>query len=235
MLKIGQSENTDNASFVASSGVLARAGLELRMKKKKGWEDHYTRRARHDKWLARSVYKLKEIDEKYKLLGPGDKLLDLGCYPGSWSQYGAQKIGGKGQVVGIDIKEPDRFSAPNFRFIKADVLALDLEWLKNEIGLRSAVISDLAPQTTGIKLTDTTRSMELAHTALKIAVGLLQRNGHFLCKVFEGEDLKTLRKDASAYFNRIRIARPAAVRKKSKEVYLLGLRFTDSSSGRSVD
>ena len=197
------------------------------MKKKKGWEDHYTRRARQEKWLARSVYKLQEIDEKYKLLGPGDRLLDLGCYPGSWSQYGARKVGNKGQVVGIDIKEPDRFSAPNFRFIKADVLALDVERLKKEIGLRSAVISDLAPQTTGINLADTSRSMELAKSALRIAVSLLQKNGHFLCKVFEGEDLKTLRKDASSYFSRVRIARPAAVRKKSKEVYLLGLRFVE--------
>ena len=144
---------------------------------------------------------------------------------------GLALVGNKGQVVGIDIKEPDRFSAPNFRFIKADILALDIQWLKKEIGSRSVVISDLAPQTTGINLADTSRSMELANSALRIAVGILQRNGHFFCKVFEGEDLKALRENASGHFNRVRIIRPSAVRKKSREVYLLGLRFAGSSSG----
>ena len=78
------------------------------------WDDHLTRQARDEKWLARSVYKLQEIDNKYKLIGKGDRLLDLGCYPGSWSQYGIKKVGLEGDVVGIDLKRPNRLFYPNF-------------------------------------------------------------------------------------------------------------------------
>jgi len=197
------------------------------MGKRNKWEDHYTRRARDEKWVARSVYKLEEIDRRFKLMARGHRLLDLGCYPGSWSQYSLEKVGPGGEVVGMDLREPERLSAPNFRFIKADVLTLDLEWLVQEIGLRDTVISDLAPQTTGIKVADTTRSMELAKKAFEISSALLKERGHFLSKVFEGEDLKALRNEVKERFDQMRLVRPSAVRKGSKEIYLLGLSFVN--------
>jgi 23S rRNA (uridine2552-2'-O)-methyltransferase len=190
------------------------------------WEDHYTRRAREEKRLARSVYKLEEVDKRYGLIRLGDRLLDLGCYPGSWSQYGSRKVGPKGEVVGIDLKKPDRFSALNFRFMKADVLDLDPQRLAKEIGRRDVVVSDLAPQTSGIHVADTTRSLELARCALAIAVAVLNKGGHFLCKVFEGEDLKGFRTETARHFGAVRTLRPAAVRKASREVYLLGRSFS---------
>jgi len=119
------------------------------------WEDHYARRARKEKWLARSVYKLQEIDNRFKLIREGNGLLDLGCYPGSWSQFGIKKVGPKGHVVGIDLTRPDRLSSPNFKFIQADVLTLSIEWLGREMRPRDMVMSDLAPQTTGIQAADT--------------------------------------------------------------------------------
>src|SRR5512136_1047901 len=125
------------------------------MGKTNTWEDHYTRRAREERWLARSIYKLEEIDRKVRLIRPGDRILDLGCYPGSWSQYSVVKVGPKGEVVGVDLKKPDRFSSPRFKFIQADVLSLDVEWLKKHVGTRELVISDLAPATSGIHVTDT--------------------------------------------------------------------------------
>lgn len=155
-------------------------------------------------------------------MGRGGRILDLGCYPGSWSQYSIKKVGPQGEVVGIDLKRPDRFTAPNFRFIKEDILTLDADWLKGEVGARDAVLSDLAPQTTGIRLTDESRSLELASRALDIALALLKEKGHFLCKIFEGEGLKAFRDEASPYFLGMRAVRPAAVRKKSREVYLVG-------------
>jgi 23S rRNA (uridine2552-2'-O)-methyltransferase len=194
---------------------------------KANWEDHFTRRARDEKWLARSVYKIEEIDRKYRLIKKGQRILDLGCYPGSWSQYSTGKVGPQGEVVGIDLKRPDRFAAPNFRFIEADVLNLDLERLREEVSPRNVVISDLAPQTSGIHIVDTSRSMELARKALVIALALLQKGGHFLCKVFEGGDIKDLRMEVSHHFEEARTVRPAAVRKASREVYLLGLRFLE--------
>jgi len=189
------------------------------------WEDHYARRARREKWLARSVYKLEETDRKFKFLHKGDRLLDLGCYPGSWSQYGVKKVGPRGDVVGVDLKDPKGLFAPNLRFIKADVFTLDVEWLTTEIGPRDVVLSDMAPQTSGIRIADTSHSLELAGKALSIAVAVLKQKGNFLVKVFEGEGLKTFRADLSRHFAAVRSFRPSAVRKGSRELYLLGLKL----------
>jgi len=195
------------------------------------WEDHYARRARGEKWLARSVYKLKDIDKKYHLLCRDHRVLDLGCYPGSWSQYSIERVGPKGVVMGVDLREPEGLRAQNFHFIKADILQLDKEMLAREIGPIDVVISDLAPQTTGVKVLDNSRSMELARKALDIATFVLTRDGHFLCKIFEGEDQKIFRDEFSRYFNKTRSLRPSAVRKGSREIYLLGLKFMNPSIG----
>lgn len=199
------------------------------MSKTNKWEDHYTRRARQEKWLARSVYKLEEIDRKYKLIRPGSRILDLGCYPGSWSQYCIRKAAPGGEVVGVDLREPERLRSEGFRFIKADVLSLDIEWLIGETGRRDVVLSDLAPSTSGIAVADVSRSLELARRALAIAISVLRKKGHFLCKVFEGEGTQDLRREVSSRFDQMRIIRPSAVRKASREVYFLGLSMSDSS------
>jgi len=191
------------------------------------WDDHYARQARDEKWLARSVFKLQEIDKKYKLIRKGDLLHVLGCYPGSWSQYGIKKVGSKGEVVGIDLTLPERLSSPNFRFIEHDILTLDTEWLIREVGPMDVVISDLAPQTTGIKVTDASRSMSLARRALGIALVLFKKKGHFVCKVFEGEDIKVFRSGMSTHFRKIQTFRPKSTRKRSREVYMVGLGFVN--------
>ena len=202
------------------------------MGKTNTWEDHYTRRAREERWLARSVYKLEEIDRKVRLFHAGDRVLDLGCYPGSWSQYSVLKVGPKGDVVGVDVKKPDRFSSPRFRFIQADVLLLDVEWLRKQVGTRQLVISDLAPATSGIHVTDTSRSMELARKALEVALALLDRRGHFLCKVFEGPEVNAFRTELAGHFSKVQTLRPSAVRKASREIYLLAMNRT-SEAGSS--
>ena len=196
----------------------------IRMKSNR-WDDHYTVQARKEKWLARSVYKLQEIDEKFKLIHKGDRLLDLGCFPGSWSQYAIGKVGRQGDVVGIDLHAPKAFNPPNFRCIAADIETIEPEWLAAEIGARNLVLSDLAPPTTGIRATDATRSMFLAEKAARIAGVLLNNGGHFVCKIFEGEDLKTFKSNLSPVFQQIRLFRPKATRKRSREVYLVGTGF----------
>jgi 23S rRNA (uridine2552-2'-O)-methyltransferase len=203
------------------------------MGKTNTWEDHYTRRAREERWLARSIYKLEEIDRKVRLIRPGDRILDLGCYPGSWSQYSVVKVGPTGEVVGVDLKKPERFFSPRFKFIEADVLSLDVQWLREEVGARELVISDLAPATSGIAVTDTSRSMELARRALEIALAVLKKGGHFLCKVFEGQEVKTFRAELAEHFARVQTLRPSAVRKASREIYLLAMNRSprDASSG----
>ena len=193
--------------------------------KAKGWDDHYARRARDEKWLARSVYKLQEMDERFKLIRRGDHLLDLGCYPGSWSQYGVRKVGLEGDVIGIDLKKPDRFSSRNYRFLEGNVLEMDLGQITGEVPSRDLVMSDMAPATTGIAATDTSRSMRLAGRAFEIACAVLKTGGSFLCKIFEGEEIKTFRSEIGNHFQKIQTIRPKAVRKGSREIYIVGLSF----------
>jgi len=194
------------------------------------WDDHYARRAREEKWRARSVYKLQEIDAKFHLIRRGDRILDLGCYPGSWSQYGLKTSGPGGHVVGVDLLRPDDLPHEFFRFIQGDVLTLDIGGLVGEVGAVDVVMSDMAPSTSGARGVDADRSMELARRALEIAEGLLKPGGNFLCKILEGEDLRPLRDRMGRCFKKVRPFRPAAVRKRSREVYVIGLSFVGETA-----
>ena len=199
------------------------------MKKKGRWADHYTQKAKDEKWLARSVYKLEEIDKKYHLIKKGDRLLDLGCYPGSWSQYCLQKIGRDGEVIGIDLKKPEKLASPNFKFIEGDILRMN--FARNGLmGItpRHMILSDMAPQTTGMRISDASRSLELAYKAFEIVCILLRKKGHFLCKLFENEEINHFRKQISNHFEQVFLIRPRAVRKGSREIYTLGLFFKNN-------
>lgn len=191
--------------------------------KKSAWNDHYTRRARQERWLARSVYKLQEIDRKSNVIHKGDRVLDLGSYPGSWSQYGIQAVGPKGKVVGVDLREVRHIPSSNFLFIRDDVLTLDPVRLKARIGLLDVVLSDLSPKTTGIKDRDKAQSLLLAKRAFEIALVLLKKKGRLVCKVFEGEEVDDFKSQVRCCFRITRSIRPSAVRKGSKEVYVIGL------------
>jgi 23S rRNA (uridine2552-2'-O)-methyltransferase len=191
--------------------------------KRNRWDDHYARRAKKEKWLARSVFKLQEIDEKFNLIRGGDRLLDLGCYPGSWSQYATKKVGPAGYVVGVDLKRPDQIKSSTFSFIQGDVFHMDPDRLFGELGEMDIVISDLAPKTTGIHGTDAIRSIELNNQALHISLAVLRENGRLLCKILEGKGIEDFKKATSNHFQRVKLFRPKATRKKSTEVYLLGL------------
>jgi 23S rRNA (uridine2552-2'-O)-methyltransferase len=189
------------------------------------WEDHYARRARKEHWPARSVYKLQEIDQKFRIFQEGHRVLDLGCYPGSWSQYALKKVGPGGTVFGVDLKVPDRVSGPKFRFLQADVLVLNPEVLHQKTGNTDVVMSDLAPRTTGIKEVDAARSMELVKKASDIACRLLFPGACFLCKVFEGEDFREFRAGISRLYTQVRVFRTGATRKGSREIYLIAQGF----------
>ena len=193
------------------------------MKKSNNWSDHYTQRAKDEKWLARSVYKLEEIDKKHKLIKKGSRVMDLGCYPGSWSQYVLKKVGKEGEVIGVDLLVPRNISDPNFKFLEGDIFRIEGEMLQ-ETGEIDLLLSDMAPRTTGNNITDCSRSLELAGKALEIALILLRKNRNFLCKVFEGEDFNEFKNRVLKYFEQVRLIRPMAVRKRSREIYLLGIK-----------
>lgn len=184
------------------------------------WDDHYARKAKSEGWVARSVYKLQEIDSRFGIIQKGNRVLDLGCSPGSWAQYCAQKVGPRGEVLGLDINRPARIPIPPFRFLQVDVMSPGLEEM-GDVYPRDVVLSDLAPATTGIRTTDASRSLALARKAAALALLFLKTGGNFVCKVFEGEDVQAFRSDLSTHFQAVKTFRPKATRKKSTEVYLV--------------
>ncbi len=186
-------------------------------------QDFYFKKAKRQKYVARSVYKLEEIQKKYKIIKPGSRVLDLGCAPGSWLQYAEEKVGPKGIVVGVDQKELKREFGPRVYFLKEDVYELDPSRLKQYVPVFDVVLSDMAPATTGIGFVDSTRSVYLAERALEIAIAVLKKGGFFLCKVFEGEDFPSFLKKYRGAFERVKIIKPKASRKDSREIYLLGM------------
>jgi 23S rRNA (uridine2552-2'-O)-methyltransferase len=166
------------------------------------------------------VFKLEEIDRRVQLLRPGQRVLDLGAHPGSWSLYASQRVGAKGRVIGIDLQEHRGALPPNVEMRTADVLTLPFA----ELGTFDVVLSDMAPSTTGQKSLDQARSFELFMHALAIAEKLLAPGGHFVAKIFQGGDFPEAQKAVRAAFEQTKIIRPEATRAESYETFLIGLR-----------
>lgn len=189
-----------------------------------GMPDPYRLRARSEGYSSRAVYKLKAIDEKYRLLQPGGRVLDLGCSPGSWMQYAAVRVGPRGLVLGVDLAPPAIELAPPLHFVAGSVVELDLEKITAVSPDFDVILSDLAPKTTGIRDADQQHSLELACRAWDLARTLLRTGGHFLVKVFTGPDLSILETALAQAFASCRRVKPPGSRAASSEIYLLGLK-----------
>ena len=187
--------------------------------------EYYTLKANKEGYPARSVYKLKDIDEKYHLFREGDKVLDLGAAPGSWMQYIGSKVGEKGFVQGIDIQDLDIHLAPRMSFAKKDLLELGSDDFQKAKGKYDAVVSDAAPSTSGVPSLDAGRSFELASKAFEIACSVLKPGGDFLCKLFDGEYTGNFCKEIERSFSRVKRYRPKAVTKVSRELYIIAKTF----------
>ncbi len=193
-------------------------------------QDYYFRKARKEGYPARSVYKLEEAQKKFSLLRPGDKVLDLGCQPGSWAIYAARVVGSGGLVVGVDINPgpiKTRGGAP-FHFVLGDITRESVqEKVRNICPRYQVLISDMAPRTTGNRWADQQQSLRLARTVLELAQGLLLPGGHLYCKVFEGEDFQDLVAQARTLFAKVRVFKPKSSRAESREIFLLGWNYQD--------
>jgi 23S rRNA (uridine2552-2'-O)-methyltransferase len=188
-------------------------------------DEFYTRKAREEKYPARSVYKLKEIDDKYKLIKKGDRVLDLGAAPGSWMIYVSRQIGENGEVVGVDISDLKISLAPNMIFVQKDVADLKVEKFTEPKKQFDLVLSDLAPKTTGMKSVDAINSLLLCDKALVIAKLVLKKGGSFVCKIFEGNMTEKFFKEIKKEFKFAKAFRPKAVLKGSKEIYMIGMGY----------
>ncbi len=200
--------------------------MKPKTRKRTPWQDHYSRRAKKDRYPARSVYKLEEIQQKHRLIKKGDKILDLGCSPGSWLLYAARLTGERGRVVGIDLKPVKIQAAANIDVINADVFAIDAGTLGSDFNV---VMSDMAPATTGHKTVDAARSAGLCEAALAIAQQVLVPGGSFVCKIFQGPDFNQFVASVKAGFDQQKIFKPKSSRKASKEIFVIGLGFKGKS------
>lgn len=180
------------------------------------------RRAKEGGFAARAVFKLEELDRRFRLLGAGRRVLDLGCWPGSWMQYAAERVGEDGVVVGIDLKEVELALPVWVHAFVADVETMDPQLLVDRFGDFDTVLSDMAPRTTGDRATDVFRSEELARRALLIARVVLRPGGHLVVKVFQGGGFAELLADFRAVFQTCKPFQPGATRAGSTEQYLVG-------------
>jgi 23S rRNA (uridine2552-2'-O)-methyltransferase len=195
--------------------------------------DAYYRKAKEEGFLARSVYKLEELDKDFRLIRAGDHVLDLGSAPGSWMQYAERKVQqARGRLVGIDLL-PVRVSfGPHVRVLEADVFKVEANDLlppgeEPVKGVQArpfdVVLSDMAPNTTGIRSVDQARSMALAERALELALRMLRPGGRFCVKVFEGQDFPAYMATLRKAFREVKIRRPKSVRVGSIETYVVAL------------
>jgi len=193
---------------------------------KEHFDDRYVQRAWQDGYRSRASYKLLEIDAKDTLLKPGMTVIDLGAAPGGWSQIAADKVGAKGCVVASDILEMDALAGVTF--VQGDFTEMDvLERVLSALDERRVdlVMSDMAPNMSGMAAIDQPQAMYLVELALDLARQTLSPGGRFLAKVFQGEGFDTYLKELRSSFRKVTTRKPEASRARSREVYLLAEGF----------
>ena len=189
-------------------------------------KDHYYHKAKSENYLARSIYKLEEIDQKYKILKPGDNVVDLGYFPGSWSQYTAPKVGPDGKVFAIDIQPVNkRLQIPNLHTFEMDIFKLTGPHDLGHESLFDVVLSDMAPKTTGIKTVDQARSLDLIESVFNLLPVLLKKNGHFVIKVFDSNDAQVFLRANKGLFKEMHYLKPKSTRSISKEFFVIAKSF----------
>jgi 23S rRNA (uridine2552-2'-O)-methyltransferase len=189
-------------------------------------DDEFVKRARADGYRSRASYKLLEIDDKFHLLKAGSRVVDLGSAPGSWSQVAKQRVGQKGEVIALDIL--DMLPIDGVTFIQGDFTEEEpLQVLLALTGDSSIdlVISDMAPNLSGMKDIDQPRSAYLIELAYELATRVLRINGSLLVKCFEGDGIDAIRQLFRGGFKQVSNIKPRASRGKSREIYLLGRGF----------
>jgi len=196
--------------------------------------DFFFKKARAEQYRARSVYKLQEIQEKHRILHPGDTVVDLGAAPGSWTQYAAEVVGARGRVVAVDRTAIAGGLPAHVTCLQLDMLEVSPESLASLAGIErvDAVISDMAPNTSGIRSVDHARSLELCRKALEVAERILRPGGHFVCKVFQGGDAPELAAELKTRFRDVRSAKPKSSREESVEFFLVGIKYQPPAQPR---
>jgi 23S rRNA (uridine2552-2'-O)-methyltransferase len=240
MIKEPEQIPAEPGFFFARIPVMPYKETAMTVKDRSRLSDSWSRAAKKSGYPARSVFKLSEFDQKYHLFRPGMRILDLGCAPGSWTLYAAERTGPSGQVVGIDLNEPGCALPAQARTVRLDLLnngdgigGNGFEEIIFLLGGRAqAVLSDLAPRTTGRKEVDQMRSLELVQCAWTWAGRILAEGGFFLFKIFQSQEGEELIGSLADRFGRIIRLKPLATRKNSQEIFVLARDFRYLKSGR---
>jgi len=181
--------------------------------------DEFVKLANKENWRSRAVYKLKEIDEKYDLISSNSKILDLGSSPGGWSQYASRKHKNI-NITAVDLLKMENIE--NVNFVQSDIEDFGKNYLKNgcfdKIDL---VMSDIAPNISGIDNVDVPAILSLAEIVTDIALGSLNESGNLLIKLFQGKGTDEYIKETKQFFKKVRIIKPKASRSNSREIYML--------------
>jgi len=186
-------------------------------------KEYYYRSAKKQKYRSRASYKLLQLDNRFKLIRKGDKVVDLGAAPGGWSQVALEKVGDDGLVIAVDIKTMKPFPEGNFHFIKGDFRDERVQMRVGEIlGVGAdVIISDASPSLSGIKDIDQLRSLELVESVVDFAVKFLKEDGNLLVKVFQGPGFSEFLGRLKGYFRKVKSTKPASSRKGSPEMYIV--------------
>ncbi len=194
--------------------------------------DRYFKKAKREGKLARSVYKLEELNRKDRLFGKGAAVLDLGASPGSWLEYILETVGPEGVACAVDLKPIHKKFKGRASFKLMNALEMRGDEFAGEAGAGfDAVVSDMAPNTSGIRIVDQARSLELCEKVLELARGLLKKDGNFACKIFYGAETEAFRGVVGKYFREAKIRKPEACRDESIEHYVVGLGFLGAKTG----
>ena len=186
--------------------------------------DFYSRKAKDEGYVARSVYKLKEINEKFNLIKKNQHVLDLGSAPGSWAQYVSGIVGSSGRLVGVDYKEI-KVAMPNTTFLVGNFFSDEIRQQLENLGPYDGIISDMAPDTVGDRVRDCFRSSDLTWKSLDFSYGFLKQGGYFICKIFQGGEEKEIMNEMKKAFTEAHWFKPDSSRKISFEIFLVGVGF----------
>ncbi|MBI4836767.1 MAG: RlmE family RNA methyltransferase [Candidatus Abawacabacteria bacterium] len=188
-------------------------------------QDFYFRRAKEQGFRARSAFKLEELQKRFRLLKPGQNVVDVGCAPGSFLQYAATIVGPEGKLVGFDIKSVANLGRANIVTYVADVLQDDLiSLIKKSFSIADIIVSDIAPNTSGIKDVDHGRSIQLNRAIIAIASTVLRNGGNVVLKVFDGREFPVFLKELETMYELVKVVKPEASRDRSREVYVVCMR-----------
>lgn len=190
-------------------------------------KDHFYKMAKEKGLRSRAAFKISELDSKFRLLREGMVVIDLGCWPGGWLQVISRKIGSGGHVIGLDTEAMNPLPEKNISFIRGDIREeRTRQLLLTELGRKvDLIVSDMAPNLSGIRFQDHYNSYELAEQAFKLCRHVLRENGDFVVKIFPGEELEQFKENLKGSFAQVKVFSPDATRKGSSEVYLIAKGF----------